>query len=478
MPTIPFPARRRVDLASLLVEAQRQATAPAADPLAAAVATVRERLAAHPDWLRDRATHRPAILGLIQDTLQDAALTAAERQSAYELLSTEYFGFGRLDPYMRDPAVTEILVDGPHHVDVERDGRLECVPVAWRSDEELREYIKGLIRDTGRPLDQGHPLVNAEVSGTRIHATAPPVSRTHTLNIRKSVEQTRRYTPAEYVASGALSAAGMRLLLACARAACNLLICGRTGSGKTTLARILIEAGARPDTRWIMTEDTRETEARVRHWVSLQTVERREQPVTMDDLFAATKRMRPDRIAVGEIRTGDHAAPYVLTTLAGHDGGISTMHAGDEHDAIFNFVFFLKLAGLPVSEEFLERLLHRKLHVLAFVDRLHDGRRRVTRIVEVEPLEASPSGGFRPLVVWDWRTDRWRWVEPLSDRLAERLAFQGVVVPQPTDPEDVGFEDLDAPPAGPPAQPAPPAAEAPRAAPRPAGRRARPARQP
>jgi pilus assembly protein CpaF len=427
---------RRVDLASLAVVAAR-GEGQGGDPLAEAVREVRERLARdHVDLLKDRERNRERLLLAIGEILQGLPLTAQERQLAFEMLSTDYFGWGRLDPYMRDPSVTEIIVDGPKHVDVEVDGRLRRVDVAWRDDAELREYIKGLIRDTGRPLDEMHPIVDCEVGGARINATAPPVSKHYTLNIRKSVEQTRRYTPEDYVATGAIDHAGMRLLLACARGAATILVCGPTGTGKTTLARIMIEAGARPDTRWIVIEDTRETEARVERFVSLQTVERRDNPITVADLFAATKRKRPDRIAVGEVRSADHAHPYLMTTLAGHEGPITTMHAGDEHDAILNFVFFLKEAGLPMSEEFLERMLHRTLDVLVFVHRLHDGRRRVTRIVEVLP----EPGAFQTIYEWDMAADAWRWRSPLSARLRERLAFHGVVVPEPDD--EVSPEDL------------------------------------
>lgn len=435
--TLPFrtdQAGRRVDLASWAVEAQR-AAAPADDRdyFADALRAVRELLARdYPDILRDRGQHRTRFLQVVRDALHAQPLTAEEQERAYDLLSRDFFGFGRLDPFMQDPAVTEIIVDGPHAVDVEIAGRLQRVAVTWRNDAELQEYIKNLIRESGRPLDLTNPIVDCEVAGARVNATAPPVSQWHTLNIRKSTAQTRTYTPAEYIQSGAITLTGMRLLLALARGAATILICGATGTGKTTLARILIEAGARPDLRWLVIEDVRETEARVERFVSLQTVQRDPDPITVNDLFAATKRKRPDRIAVGEIRSPDAAVPFVMTTMAGHEGPISTMHAGTEHDAIFTFVFLLKMAGLPMSEAFLERMLHRQLNILVFVRRFRDGRRRVVRIVEVRPLESGESG-FVPLMVWNPQTDQLEWTRALSADLALRLALNDVVVPTPDD---------------------------------------------
>lgn len=440
---------RRADLASLSVVAAREhkeaGVRTMGDPLEEALRTVRETLARdHAALLMDREGNREELLSVIRSELHRAELTSDERRLAYELLSTDYFGFGRLDVYMNDPAVTEIIVDGPGHVDIEVNGRLKKVPVNWRDDNELREYIKGLIKDTGRPLDTAHPIVDCEVSGARLNATAPPVSKHYTLNIRKSAEQTRRYSPEEYMRSGAVNQVGMRLLLALARGAATILVCGATGSGKTTLARILIEAGARDDLRWIVLEDVRETEAHVPRFVSLQTVERRENPVTVEDLFAATKRKRPDRIAVGEVRSGDHAVPFVLSTLAGHEGPITTMHAGSEHDALFNFVFYLKMAGLPVSEAFLERMLHRQINILVFVRRLRDGRRRVTKVVEVLPL-GEVGDGFQTLMEWDKERDELIWRAPISRELAARLDLNETVVPTPDDGVDEeGFSRLDA----------------------------------
>ncbi len=442
---------RRADLASLSVIAARLTENGSArqpegteEPLQIGLRQVREALAReYADLLRDRVAHREAILTAIRDKLQATDLTSDERHLAYELLSTDYFGFGRLDRYMADPNVTEIIVDSPSHVDVEVGGQLHRVPVSWRSDEDLREYIKGLIRDTGRPLDTAHPIVDCEVGGARVNATSPPVSKHFTLNIRKSTEQTRRYTAEEYIRSGAINLVGMRLLLSCARGAATILACGATGSGKTTLARILIEMGARDDLRWIVLEDVRETEAHVERFVSLQTVERKENPITVDDLFATTKRKRPDRIAVGEVRSGDHAAPFILSTLAGHEGPITTLHAGNEYDAVFNFIFFLKMSGLPVAEDFLERMLHRQLNILVFVRRFRDGRRRVTRIVEVLPM-GQGNDGFQVLMEWDKATDQLVWRNPISNELAYRLDLNETVVPTPDD--DVTWDnylDLD-----------------------------------
>lgn len=419
----------RVNLQDLAVTADRAAET---DPVADAVRSVRERLA-QSGIASDRAPD--AVLRLAQDVIHDLPLTEAEQADALEAFTRERFGWGPLDPYMRDNTVTEILVDGPDRVYVERGGRLERVTVRWRSNALLHEYLKSRIQHTGRPLDLAHPIVNAEVDGHRINITAPPVSTTDTLNIRKSVAETRRYTPDQFVASGALDAAGLRLLLLLYRAGANMLICGPMGAGKTTIARILVEYGARPDTRFIALEDTREIEAQIERFLSLQTVERQEFPITMDDLFAAVKRKRPDRIIIGEVREGVQAVPYLMAIMAGHDGGLGTMHAGTPEHAFHNFVFFLAVAGMSVNERFLMDVLFHAVQVLVFVTRFARGQRRVTRIVAVDP-----AGRFLDLYRWNFRARRWEWAHPLPEALEELCYIAEVPVPTPDDA--VTLDDL------------------------------------
>ncbi len=431
----------RVNLADLAVTANRPAESAdqMRDPLAQAMQHIRQQLVAAG---LSPAEHPDETMRLAQDVVQTLSLTTAERAEVLEAFARERFGFGPLDPYMKDPEVTEILVDGPAHVDVERRGQLETVPVRWPSNALLHEYLKSLIQHTGRPLDLANPIVDAEVQGHRINITMPPVSEYDTLNIRKAVGSTRRYLPQEYVAVGGLDWVGMRLLLLLYRAGANMLVCGKMGSGKTTLGRILVEFGARSDTRFIALEDTRELQARVSRFISLQTVMRQERPVTMDDLFTAVKRKRPDRIIVGEIREGVQATPYLMSSMAGHEGGLGTMHAGNPEDAFNNFVFFLASAGMTVNEQFLTRVLFHAVHVLVFVTKFASGQRRVTRIVAVDP-----AGTFVDLYRWNFRAKHWEWAHPLLPRLEELCYIAEVPVPTPDDivtPEDLQPDRLDA----------------------------------
>lgn len=454
----------RLNLRDLAVEAGRAASP--ADAVVEAVERFRQRLSReHPDWAQRLGAHRDDVRRLAEEHFAHEALTESERR-AITVTVRDLFGWGQLQPYLDDPAVTEILVDDFRHVDVMRRGRLERTDVRWRTHEELLAYIKRLIEPANRPLDAGNPIVSCEIGGHRVHATCPPVSKSCTLNIRKATTQTRRFSPQEYCAAGGCDPATMRLLLALARAGATMLICGPMNSGKTTIARILIESGARPAVRWIVCEDTRETEAQVPRFVSLQTVEREHKPVTMDDLMRAVKRMSPDRVAIGEVRSHREANALLQSIQSGHPGAITTTHAGTPAQAINNFVFYLKAGGMDIREDFLREVLHEALDILVFVALFPDGGRRITRVVEVVPLgDPEHPDGFRDLVRWDVATGAWRWVQPLSPALAERFAIQQVVVPHPDDPvtlADLEPAALDAPGA-PPADPAlaAPAAEDP-----------------
>lgn len=459
-------AGRRLNLASLAVEQERKAkeedlitTVTGSDtdaPVIKAVQRVREELADnYSELLVDRNHNRKRILAKVNEILErmQAArqITNDEWRLAYQEIETDYFGWGRITDVMEDPEVSEVIIDGPDKVDVERNGRLERTDISWGSEATLLEFIRQIIRDVqGRSFDTMHPVLDCEVRGARINITGPPVTTSYTMNIRKSVSQTRHFTPEEYVRTGAISWEGMRLLLALARGAATILVCGPMGSGKTTLSRILIESGARPDLRWIVIEDTRETQAQIKRFLSMQTVEREKNPINVDDLFKAVKRKRPDRIAVGEVRSGDQAAPFIMSTLAGHEGPITTTHAGGPHEVMFNFVFYLKQAGYQVSEEWLERLLHRQLNIMVFVRGLEDGNKKVMEIIESLPLEEEGSSGFSTIMRWNQHTDTFEWVNDLSETMQERLSFHGVVVPRKGDSVtqqnfkllDVGKESL------------------------------------
>lgn len=445
---VPFITRsHRVDLHSLTTTANRQDTGT--DPIVAAESAVRTKLSQEAgELLANRQKYREDIVAFIENALADMSLTELERATALDALTQDLFGWGRLDAFMNDPTVTEIIVDGPYAVDIERKGLLERVPVRWLNDAELLEYIKVLIRDTGRPLDKEHPIVDVEVKGARVNATAPPVSPTCTLNIRKSADQTVRFTPEEYVKTGAADWKTLRLFMALVRGAATTLVCGRMGTGKTALVRLGIEYGAPEETRWMFLEDVRETEANVMRFVSLQTVQRRENPVDMPYLFSTTKRKRPDRVGVGEVRSDKEAMPMVQSVMMGLPGALTTTHAGTPQQALFNFVFYLKQAGLDVREDFLLHVLHESLDILVFIDRFRNGQRRITRIVEVLPLgDPENPSGFHDLIRWDHHQQDWVWDNPMSEALMERLLVEGVIVPTPNDramgPEDIRPEALD-----------------------------------
>ena len=390
--------------------------------------------------LVDKDTHRDEVLQLARRAIERKSLTSQEKTEIYERIEADLFGFGILDKHIKNNQITEIIIDAPDKIDVELGGVLyrlgEDEPFEqdelFNDDNELQQWTDHLMRmaKAERSLNYGNPRVNVELAnGERVEATCPPITEHITVNIRKSVKQTKKYTADDQIMMGSATEVMLKFLLAAARGKATMLILGSTGTGKTTWVRTLMESGGfDPEERIIMIEDVRETNASLKRYLSMQTVTQGQNKIDMVALFEECMRKRPDRVCVSEIR-GIEAAVFLLTSAAGHDGAMTTMHAGSPEKAVFLLVMRMRQAGYNMSEQFLERFIHEQVHIMVFIARTRDGRRRISRIVEVNSLDKPNVPKFKDIFLWDPLTDTFEWINDIEPDKRREWTINGADVP-------------------------------------------------
>lgn len=391
-------------------------------------------------FLVDKDNHKEEVLQQARRVIERKSLTSHEKAEAFERIEAELFGFGILDKHIKNNQITEIIIDAPDKIDVELGGVLyrlgEDVPFeqdeVFDDDNELQQWTDNLMRmaKAERSLNYGNPRVNVELAnGERVEATCPPITEHITVNIRKSVKQTKKYSASDQIATGSATEAMLKFLLAAARGKATMLFLGGTGTGKTTWVRTLMEDGGfDPEERVIMIEDVRETNASLKRFLSMQTVTQGQNKIDMVALFEECMRKRPDRVCVSEIR-GVEAAVFLLTSAAGHDGAMTTMHAGSPEKAVFLLVMRMRQAGYNMSEQFLERFIHEQVHIMVFIARTRDGRRRISRIVEVNSLDKPNVPKFKDIFLWDPLTDTFEWVNDIEPDKRREWTINGAEVP-------------------------------------------------
>jgi pilus assembly protein CpaF len=325
---------------------------------------------------------------------EEVPLNDLERQRLAEELTEETIGVGPLAPLMADPAVTDILVNGPHQVYVERFGRLEPTDVRFRDDEHVVRVIERIAARVGRRIDVSSPMADLRLpDGSRVNATLPPVSIDGpTISIRRFGR--RRLRRDQLLELGMMSPDMAHFLDIVVRARKNLLISGGTGAGKSTLLGALAEA-IPDDERIITIEDTAELVLDQAHVVRLETrpmnVEGRGR-ILPRDLLINSLRMRPDRIIVGEVR-GAEALDMLQAMNTGHDGGMCTIHANSPRDALSRLETMVLLAGTELPSRAVREQIVSALQLLVHVRRHEDGVRRIDSIAEVTGME-----GVTPLL--------------------------------------------------------------------------------
>ncbi len=310
------------------------------------------------------------------------------RQTLIDEVVDDVLGLGPLDPLLRDDSVSEVMVNGPHSIWVERAGRLYRSSRQFRDDDHLARVIERIVGPLGRHVDEASPMVDARLpDGSRVNIVVPPASpRGATITLRKFARQ--RLTDADLVRVGTLTPGSTEFLRACVAAGLNVLVAGGTGTGKTTLLNVL-SSFIDESERIVTIEDPLELQLQQPHVVSLEArpagIEGTRQ-ITQRDLVRNALRMRPDRVIVGEVRGGE-AFDMLQAMNTGHDGSIGTVHANTPRDALSRVENMVLMAGLELPDVAIREQIASAIQLVVQMNRLPDGSRRVTHITEVAGME-------------------------------------------------------------------------------------------
>jgi pilus assembly protein CpaF len=338
--------------------------------------------------INNRAGIRRLLTQLTEDHFRlkppAALVTAADRERLVEILFDDVIGLGPLEALLRDPEVTEIMVNRPEQIFVERRGRIELTTLAFADEDSLRRVIDRIVSTIGRRVDESEPMCDARLKdGSRVNVVIPPVAiYGPCLTIRKFGREV--LTPERIVSSGGSSEAILEYLDAAVKTRLNIIVSGGTGSGKTTLLNVL--SGFIPATERIVTcEDAAELRLRQVHVISLESkpanVEGRGL-ISIRDLVRNSLRMRPDRIIVGECRGGE-ALDMLQAMNTGHDGSMSTLHANNPRDALGRLETLVLLAGTELPSRAIRSQIASAVNVIVQTERTRGGGRKITSVAEV-----------------------------------------------------------------------------------------------
>ena len=339
----------------------------------------------------DPATIRRHVEADITEQLeQEAGLARADRETLVRDIADDVLGNGPLEKLLADDTITEIMVNGPHEVWIERQGRLYETGVRFSDESHMRRIMIKMVAQAGRRVDESRPMVDARLpDGSRMNAVLPPLSLSGPLiTIRRF--PTRRLRVNDLIRTSSLTTETADFLERCVRARLNLLISGGTSSGKTTLLNILSEAIPESD-RIVTIEETAELQLHQRHVLRLETrmanVEG-EGEITIRQLVRNSLRMRPDRLIVGEVR-GAEALDMLQGLNTGHDGSLCTLHANTPRDSLSRLETMMLMAGYDLPVAALRQQIASAIDVIVHLQRLRDGARRVTAITEVQHMEGD-----------------------------------------------------------------------------------------
>ncbi len=342
-------------------------------------------------WKPDRL--RQEVRALAEHMMRTAPshlLVENDRQRMVEELMDEVFGLGPLEPLMRDPEISDILVNGPRTVYVERNGKLELTDIIFADDSHVMMIIQRIAARIGRRADEMAPMVDARLpDGSRVNAIVPPVS------LLGPVLSIRRFgvylKPNDLLRNGTLTPEMMEILRAAVEARVSILISGGTGSGKTTFLNALSRF-IPSDERLVTIEDAAELKLQQSHVIQLETKLSNAEgmgEVKQRDLVRNALRMRPDRIIVGEVRGGE-ALDMLQAMNTGHEGSMTTIHANDTRDALTRLEMMVMMAGFELPVPVIRHYISSAITLVVQLARMKGGARRVVKISEIVGLDPPP----------------------------------------------------------------------------------------
>jgi pilus assembly protein CpaF len=369
-------------------------------------------------------------------TREGPVLTTAERTSLIRQVVDESLGLGVLEPLINDETITEIMVNGPADIWIERDGRLEKVNARFADEHQLYLTIDRIVSAVNRRVDESSPMVDARLpSGERVNVIIPPLALSGaTLTIRRFP---RAYSLKELMDLGSMDQSIAGLISAFVRAKFNVIVSGGTGTGKTTLLNALSEFIPEGE-RIVTIEDSAELQLKQPHVISLESrppnVEGKGE-ITIRDLVRNSLRMRPDRILVGEVR-GAETLDMLQAMNTGHEGSVATLHANSTEDAIVRLSTLASMSDLNVPYDALRDQINSAIDVIVQLTRTVDGQRRVAEIAVVasqrrEKFRLATVAGFKPNPIGPDRTVTGRFAHfPLPEGVRQRLELSGEHVPR------------------------------------------------
>lgn len=336
------------------------------------------------------------INGLIREKIAEALmagrrhLSQSDKQILHESILDEIYGFGPITQLLDDPDISEIMVNGPDTVYVESEGKIKKSDVVFRDERHVYHTIDKIIAPLGRRVDESSPMVDARLpDGSRVNIIIPPLAiNGPTITIRKFAADP--FTLEDLITFGTLNVEVAKFLRASVRARMNIIVSGGTGSGKTTLLNVL--SGFLPEEERIVTiEDAAELQLQQKHVISLESrpanIEGKGK-VSIRDLVVNTLRMRPDRIIVGEVRSGE-TLDMLQAMNTGHDGSITTVHANSPRDSLYRLETMVLMSGMELPSRAIREQISSALHLIVQVSRYPDGTRKISKISEVMGMEGD-----------------------------------------------------------------------------------------
>ena len=321
---------------------------------------------------------------------KDLARTSLGHKNLVQDVLDEVMGLGPIELLLRDDDISEVMVNGPKKIYVEKHGKLVLSDRRFRDDQHVMHIIHKIVAPLGRHIDEASPMVDARLKdGSRVNAIIPPLALCGpTLTIRKFKKE--KLQPKDLIRFGTVTEEMMDFLAACVKVRLNVLVSGGTGSGKTTTLNIL-SSFIPPDERIITVEDAAELQLRQEHVVSMETrppnIEGKGE-ITIRDLVRNCLRMRPERIIVGEIRGGE-ALDMLQAMNTGHDGSLTTAHANSPRDMIARLETMVMMAGMDLPSKAIREQISSAIDLVVQQNRLRDGSRKITHVTEVQGMDGE-----------------------------------------------------------------------------------------